>query len=360
MNQQFDLAGSPVFIGSSALEMFHERLEKSLIAERIFILCDENTKSKCLPILVSVLRNRYTIILIEISSGEQNKNIHTCIDIWSQLNASGADKNDILINLGGGVVSDIGGFVAATYKRGIDFINIPTSLMGMTDAAIGGKTGVDLQHIKNCIGVIDFPVATFIYPDFLKTLDDRNISNGLAEIYKHALIADKVLWDKFPDFIPERNSIAAFINDSLSVKIKIVAQDPYEKGIRKILNFGHTIGHSLESCFLEKHGGDFLHGEAIIAGMIMEVKLSEKYANLNNDVADHIIQKLISVFGIQDFSSISATELIAYMRHDKKNQQHEFRFSLLRSIGDAVWDVNVSEEDVLEVFSQFQSINADL
>ena len=228
---------------------------------RIFLLVDENTRAHCLPIFEKKYKHRIDAIL-EIPSGEENKNINTCQKVWQALSNNNGDRKSLLINLGGGVLTDLGGFVASTFKRGIDFINIPTTLLSMVDASIGGKTGIDLGPLKNQIGVINQPQMVLIFPEFLKTVEERQIKSGYAEMLKHGLIKDLEYWSQLketPDY-----TVPHFIQKSIALKNEVVMQDPTEQGLRKILNFGHTLGHAIESYFLEDPSKKtLLHGEAI-------------------------------------------------------------------------------------------------
>ncbi len=325
-------------------------------SSQIFVLTDENTRKHCLPLITHALKNNFTINNIEIESGEHNKKIETCIFVWNKLSEFGADKNSLLINLGGGVVTDIGGFVASTYLRGINFINIPTSLMGMVDASIGGKNGVDRDSIKNQIGLISFPLLVFIFPEFLKTLNDRNFKNGLAEIYKHGLIADKNLWNRLLLNKINRTNIKEILVSAIEIKSSIVSEDPFELGKRKILNFGHSIGHALESCLLNSEGQQLFHGEAIVAGMIMETWLSEKYCGLTPEESNEITNNLFTIFGKENFSQLDFDEFLGYLKHDKKNQHQQFNFSLLNAIGSCKWNIPVSKSDVKIVFDRYNAI----
>ncbi|MGZ4158944.1 MAG: 3-dehydroquinate synthase, partial [Bacteroidia bacterium] len=237
---------------------------------KIFILVDENTLKFCYPQLVEKIEPFEHAEIIEIDSGEESKTIEVCVQIWSALSEYGADRKSLFVNLGGGVIGDMGGFIASTFKRGMDFINIPTTLLSQVDASVGGKVGVDMNHFKNEIGVFNDPSAVFINLNFLNTLDKRQILSGFAEIIKHALIADVNYWAKvrtadFANF----DSFDELVKTSVYIKNTIVLEDPKEKGIRKVLNFGHTVGHAVETFFLEQDSKKhLLHGEAIAIGMI--------------------------------------------------------------------------------------------
>lgn len=313
-----------------------------------FVLTDTNTRRDCFPIIENLLQEP---IVIEIEAGEPHKNLRSCELIWSQLLHHQADRHALLINLGGGMIGDIGGFVASTYKRGIDFIHLPTSLLAMVDASTGGKTGIDFKNLKNIIGVFALPKLIHIYPPFLKTLDQRELLSGYAEMLKHGLIADEVYFGTLiNDFNFMDKDWSKLIEQSILIKEKIVLQDPAEKGIRKILNFGHTIGHALETYFLDDPAQRLLHGEAVAWGMLLEARLS--YQKIGLPAAD--FQQIKSVI-MRHYLPIQwhenmLSELIQIMYQDKKNEGHEFRFTLLPKIGRATQDIICSEAEIKDAF----------
>ncbi|MBP6754576.1 MAG: 3-dehydroquinate synthase, partial [Bacteroidia bacterium] len=232
--------------------LYLENLLQPDVYSKIFVLVDENTNEYCLPYFLSNLPTEIEIEIIEIEAGEENKNMYTCIDLWHTLIDLDADRKSILLNLGGGVITDIGGFVASTFKRGIDFINIPTTLLAMVDASVGGKNGVDLGNLKNQIGVINEPKSVVVLSKFLETLPSNQMRSGLAEMLKHGLIYDKLYWDKLKNLNDlNTDDLDVLIKQSIEIKNNIVSQDLKENGIRKALNFGHTLGHAIESYFLE-------------------------------------------------------------------------------------------------------------
>ncbi|MGZ4049535.1 MAG: 3-dehydroquinate synthase, partial [Bacteroidia bacterium] len=263
---------------------------------KIFILVDENTLKFCYPQLVEKIEPFEHAEIIEIDSGEESKTIEVCVQIWSALSEYGADRKSLFVNLGGGVIGDMGGFIASTFKRGMDFINIPTTLLSQVDASVGGKVGVDMNHFKNEIGVFNDPSAVFINLNFLNTLDKRQILSGFAEIIKHALIADVNYWAKvrtadFANF----DSFDELVKTSVYIKNTIVLEDPKEKGIRKVLNFGHTVGHAVETFFLEQDSKKhLLHGEAIAIGMICEAYLSQRICKLSVEELEEITYFILS------------------------------------------------------------------
>lgn len=310
---------------------------------KLFILVDENSFQYCYPPLVEKIERFEHAELIEIESGEENKNITICTHIWSALSESGADRKSLFINIGGGVIGDMGGFVASTFKRGIDFINIPTTLLSQVDASIGGKVGIDLNHLKNEIGVFNNPKAVFINSKFLSTLDKRQLLSGFAEIIKHALIEDADYWNVILKIDLFNDPLDKIIKTSIIIKNNIVGADPHEKNVRKKLNFGHTIGHALETFFLENNPEKaLLHGEAIAIGMICEAYLSQKSTKLSKEGLTEITQFIIKTYGLIDITNINKDKIIELMKHDKKNENNCINFSLLSAIGSC--EINKSVE----------------
>jgi len=302
----------------------------------IAVLVDENTKSKCLNKTEEIFDNA---LIIEIRSGEQNKTLATCNSIWKKLTKHKFDRNSILITLGGGVICDMGGFCASTYKRGIDFIHIPTTLLAMVDASIGGKLGVDFNNLKNQIGLFKNPKSVIINPDFLETLSEKELRSGFAEVVKHALISDKNLWKEIIESSFEKLNWEEIISRTIELKNDILLADPNEKNIRKKLNFGHTFGHAIESYYLKK-GDPILHGEAVFMGMALETNLSYLSNSEKNKIKDYILSNFRLPY------TPSKKELLNFLRNDKKNKFNKINFSLLNGIGNCTID-NLLNEDEL-------------
>jgi 3-dehydroquinate synthase len=302
---------------------------------KIFILVDENTSQYCLPHLLNNLATEIEIEIIELEVGEIHKNIETCTEVWGALSELGGDRKSVLINLGGGVISDLGGFVACTFKRGIDFINIPTTLLSMVDASIGGKNGVDLGSIKNQIGIIREPKAVIVDTHFLNTLPQNEMRSGLAEMMKHGLIFDKKYWDKFKELKNlNTEDLNQLIHQSIQIKNTIVCEDLTENGIRKSLNFGHTLGHAIESCFLENDAKTtLLHGEAIAVGMILESYISKEKNLLTNEEYQEIKYIINDIFDRIEFTQNDIDKIIELLIFDKKNEFGKVQFALLDGIG---------------------------
>jgi 3-dehydroquinate synthase len=321
----------------------------------IFILVDENTEHNCLPIFLSNFSNELNIEIISIEAGEENKHIETCLGVWEALSELGADRKSLLINLGGGVVTDLGGFVASTFKRGIDFINIPTTLLSMVDASVGGKTGVDLGVLKNQVGVIINPKMVLVDQYYLKTLPAEEYRSGYAEMLKHGLIEDEAYWKTLSNFKNiSTEEIASFIHHSVNIKNNVVLEDPYEHGLRKILNFGHTLGHAIESyCLTNENKKTLLHGEAIAIGMILEAFLAKELTQLSSEECDEIKTVFNSIYPAVKFSSEEINEIIELLQYDKKNSHGKIKFVLLKSIGKAIIDMEVSNELLLSSFEYY-------
>jgi 3-dehydroquinate synthase len=314
---------------------------------KIFFLTDLNTSEHCMPVIGKYLPNLDNYDIIEVDPGEENKNIDYCIGVWRMLLDFDADRNSLLINLGGGVITDMGGFAASTYKRGIDFVQIPTTLLSQVDASVGGKTGIDLGSVKNIIGTFAQPKAVFISPEFLTTLDKRQLVSGFAEIVKHGLIADKVYFENIKSVDPT-NVQSEIVYRSVEIKNHVVTTDPYEKGLRKTLNFGHTIGHAIETYSLKTDKNPLLHGEAIAIGMICEGFLSHKHNSLNGAELDELIAFIKSVFPDYSFSKEIYQEVLEYMKNDKKNLQGKIGFALLSEIGKCDYNIYLEEALIFE------------
>lgn len=323
-----------VYFDLKGYETLAEMLNPSLYS-KIFILVDENTSQYCLPHLLNHLATEMEIEIIELEVGEIHKNIATCTEVWGALSELGADRKSIMINLGGGVISDLGGFVACTFKRGIDFINIPTTLLSMVDASIGGKNGVDLGNLKNQIGIIREPKAVLVDTQFLSTLPQNEMRSGLAEMLKHGLIFDKKYWDKFKNIKDlHTEDLNQLIHQSIQIKNTIVCEDLTENGVRKSLNFGHTLGHAIESYFLENESKTtLLHGEAIAVGMILESYISREKNLLTNNEYQEIKYIINDIFERIEFSQVDIDKIIELLIFDKKNEFGKVQFALLDGIG---------------------------
>ena len=320
--------------------------------QRIFVLVDENTRQYCFPLIKEFLPQN--IKLITIKSGEENKNIDSIKLIWEALSKNGADRKSLLINLGGGVIGDMGGFAASTFKRGIDFINLPTTLLSQVDASVGGKTGFDFLDLKNEIGCFNAPKKVIIYPEFLKTLDTDNIISGFAEMIKHALIYDAEHYKSLKriDFKKSEinyDELLKLIKKSVEIKEHFVNSDPYEANIRKALNFGHTFGHAIESYYMNSDK-ELLHGKAVAFGMIFELFLSNKKCSFSINQLFDIEEYIKGLYGVLGFSKENYEAFFEIMQHDKKNDKAEINFTLLSEIGKAEINQTATKKEIFEAF----------
>lgn len=329
--------------------VFHSQLtkmiEENYNLSRIGIIVDENTHDYCLDYLLSLHPKFENAEIILLPAGEENKVMEVCFQVWEALSEYKFSRKDLIINLGGGVVTDMGGFIASVFKRGIDFINIPTSLLGMVDASIGGKTGIDLGGHKNQLGVINHPKAIFIDPVFLETLPADEIVFGYAEMLKHALIKDKDLWNtiKFINNDEDLTSLELLIK-SIKIKIDIIDQDPLEGGLRKILNFGHTIGHGIEGYFLGKT--NLAHGHCVALGICAESYLSWQKALISKEEYLDIENCIRRSFHFISISAEEINEILKLINNDKKNSEDKIKCCLLSGIGFCLFDQVVSEDEI--------------
>lgn len=343
-----------IHFNESCYNYLNEILQPNLYS-KLFILVDENTSGYCLPNFLAQIATEVEIEIIELEAGEEFKNIETCVQVWQSLIELGGDRKSIIINLGGGVVTDLGGFVACTFKRGIDFVNVPTTLLSMVDASVGGKNGVDLGHLKNQIGVIKEPKAVLIDTHFLETLPQSEMLSGLAEMMKHGLISDKSYWDKFKKLNNLKSEdLDGLIYESVLIKNKIVSEDLTENGIRKALNFGHTLGHAIESYCLENTSKqNLLHGHAVAIGMILESYISKEKGLITNDEYQEIKYFINEYFEKVNFDENDINEIIDLMIFDKKNEFGKVQFALLKGIGNIQINETSSNELIFKAFEDY-------
>jgi len=355
--QNISLQDYTIFINDVWQEWNH--FIESAAYSKLIVLVDENTKVHCLPILM-----QYSVyedwLIIEIPAGEEHKNLETCQIIWTALMTADVDRKALMVNLGGGVIGDMGGFCAGTYKRGIDFVQFPTTLLAQVDASIGGKLGIDFHRVKNSIGIFQNPKAVFLYTGFLETLSLRELRSGFAEIIKHGLIANALEWDyiKIETDLQPINW-TKYIYQSLLVKQHIVEIDPFEKGLRKALNFGHTIGHAVESYFLDTPA-PLLHGEAIAIGMMAETYLSYRLAELSYPQLQEISDYLLKIYDLIPVPSAAYELLFSYMANDKKNENQQINFSLIEPIGSVHINRTASIAMIKESLDYYNSKVGDL
>ncbi len=342
-----------IFIGEQAIPQLQALLHNRAF-HSVVVLVDENTHRDCYPLLKKHLPEGHHVV--EIKSGEENKTLATCEHVWRQMTEQALDRWSLMVNLGGGVITDLGGFCASLYKRGIRFVNVPTTLLAQVDASVGGKTGIDFMGFKNHLGVFQEPLAVLVNPAFLKTLDMRQMKSGYAEMIKHWLIMDG-------DQFQQQRHIGLFTEDwtdlirhSIEIKSKVVTADPQENGLRKILNFGHTIGHAIESFCLEQPGRQLFHGEAIAAGMVCEAYLSVKKGLLPQDDLAQIETFMASIYEKVTLSAAELEKISALCLHDKKNTGATINCTLLAGIGRAVYDKPITRTEVEDALRYYQSL----
>ncbi len=330
---------------------FQELITTTYENSRKVIIVDENTHDCCLEYVITAFASLEEAEVMLLPAGEENKVMEVCFQVWQALSEYGISRKDLIINLGGGMVTDMGGFMASVFKRGVDFVHIPTSLLGMVDASIGGKTGIDMGPYKNQLGTFADPKAIFIDPRFLHSLPSEEIVNGFAEMMKHALIADAdhwiVLQEIRPELLLEQDNLIELIAHSVRIKSEIVEKDPTEKGPRKLLNFGHTIGHGIEGYFLENEA-PIAHGHAVALGILTESYLSFKAGGLTSEELSRIISAVVTNFAAVNIDEIARKRILELMYNDKKNSGNRILGVLLQGIGSAVWDQEYQEMDVLE------------
>lgn len=318
--------------------------------DKLFILTDTNTQRECYPLVHDIPALREAPV-ITVEAGDTHKSIEQMVAIWSRLSNEGASRNSLLVNLGGGMITDMGGFAGATFKRGIRTINIPTTLMASVDAAVGGKTGINFNGLKNEIGSFYPPLCVFIDCEFLRTLDRDNILSGYAEMIKHALISSMETYASVMLFDLDRPLDYAFLNrmvaQSVAVKERIVEEDPKEKGIRKALNFGHTIGHAYESLSFKKNR-PLLHGHAVAAGIVSELYLSHKVCGFPMEKLSQVVYYIKEYYRPFAFDCKDYDTLYELMTHDKKNEGGVINFTLLANIGEVRINQALGKEKIIE------------
>lgn len=322
--------------------------------DRIFVIVDETTNKLCWSLVKDYLclKDAQTIV---IGATDRRKNLDTLVHVWESLQQGKATRHSLLINLGGGMVTDLGGFAASTYKRGINFINIPTTLLAMVDASVGGKTGINFGGLKNEIGVFSDAEFVLLDTNWLRTLDKENIRSGYAEMLKHGLIADETMWAELINFNlaqPDLRQLASMLDKSVHIKERIVTEDPHEKGIRKALNLGHTFGHAFESWAMKRQ--PVLHGYAVAFGLIAELYLATTQTDFPTERMHQTVNFIRSYYGSLPITCNDYPELIELMHHDKKNRGNEINVTLLGGIGDIRINQTITENDIKEALDFFR------
>ena len=320
----------------------------------LFVLCDETTERLCLPVIKD-FDCMTGAQLITIPATDSHKTLESLSHVWSELQRMGATRHSLMVNLGGGMVTDLGGFAASTFKRGIPYINIPTTLLSMVDASVGGKTGINFGGLKNEIGVFNNARSVILDTTFLRTMDHENICSGYAEMLKHGLINNEAMWAELMNFSPLTSDLSPLnqmVADSVAVKQRIVTEDPTEQGIRKALNLGHTAGHAFEALALERK--PVLHGYAVAWGMIVELYLSCVKTNFPQDKMRQTVAFIKENYGRMAITCDDYPHLIELMHHDKKNQGNSINFTLLGGIGDIRINQTATEDEIKDALDFYR------
>ena len=354
MTKTIKTSAYPIIISDNIGKHIDDFISKSNYSST-YVLMDENIMADCWPILSKESEKLRDAEILLIEAGESQKDIAIATQLWQALTENGADRSSLLINFGGGVVTDLGGFIASTFKRGMDFINIPTSLLAMVDASVGGKTGINLQHHKNQIGLFSEPKCIFIQSRFLETLDNRQIKNGYAEMLKHGLITDANLWDSLKQ-IKKINplDIIPYIEKCIQIKVDIVERDPLEKGLRKTLNFGHSLGHLFESFSLQNDENPLYHGEAVAIGMIIESYLSKQKSGLPQTEFDDIESHLTSIYNKYEIPDFFWAEFENIINQDKKKEGKKLNFTFVSKIGAALINQDCTIEEIKQAIIYYK------
>ena len=345
-----------IFISNQNSSLINKFISKNKYS-KVFILVDSNTNKYCLDLFLEKHLSEVDFKIVKIKEGEENKNTKNLYSAWTKISKLGGDRNSLLINLGGGLVSDLGGFVASTYNRGIDFINVPTTLLSIVDASIGGKVGINIGRLKNQVGVFNYPKLILIDTSFLETLPKREINSGFAEMLKHGLIFEKNYYKTLSELKNIDSKLSTeLIYNSIKIKNEVVNRDPKEKNFRKILNFGHTLGHAIESHFLgKKKTKTLLHGEAISIGMILESYISYKILKLPYEQCKNIKQTINNNFKKVKINKEDLKSIVRLIKFDKKNRGEKVLFVLLYEIGKIKIDIEVPKKIVIESFEFYNS-----
>ena len=345
MNSEELLKACHIENGSLVDSSFQAVLNEQYANSRIVIMVDENTHDCCLEYLITSFDQLAEAEVMLLPVGEENKVMEVCFQVWEALTEYGIGRDDLIINLGGGVVTDMGGFIAAVYKRGVDFIHIPTTLLGMVDASIGGKTGIDLGNYKNQLGVFKEPVKIYTDAGFLNSLPDQEVLNGFAEMLKHALITSADLWLdlKTISSIDEMKDLSR-IKTSQAIKCNAVLLDPLDKGQRKNLNFGHTVGHAIEGFYLDSLG--LSHGHCVALGIHVESYISFAKGFLSEEELKEISETIRFWFEVPEFDSSAFDSIVQLMKNDKKNLANKILGCALKGVGNCMWDVEYTHSEI--------------
>ncbi len=347
-------AAAPIYFGTDSYAVLRNYIEQQGFSQ-ILVLVDSNTEQHCLPYFKAQMEFENEPLAISVPVGEEFKVMGTCMAVIDELSHRQLDRKAVIINLGGGVITDMGGFIASIYKRGIQYVNVPTTLLAMVDASVGGKTGVDLGALKNQIGVINNGGMVIVDPAYLETLPERELLSGFAEVIKHGLVSNSTYWEAICKADPtSTKALTNLIYDSVAFKNKIVTTDPKELGVRKILNYGHTLGHAIETyCLESEEKPTLLHGEAIIIGLILETYIATQLFDFPKSVLTQLVQRVAPHYAKVAFNEQEIKAIIELMIYDKKNVSGKINFVLLSNIGQYKLDQQVSNQLINQAFDYY-------
>ena len=352
MLTKLKLFDSHIYMGNGCLFQL-QKLIKKLNPSRVFIVLDRNSKRYCLNQLISVCTEIKQPYYFELKQGENEKSLKNCHKLFDYLIKKNADRNSLIINLGGGVISDFGGFVSTVFKRGIKFVNIPTTLMAQIDASIGGKVGVNLSIHKNQIGCFNLPHSVFINYEFIKTVSNKNLNASFSEVLKYGLIYDQKLWQELDSTLLTCSDLSDLIEKCVRIKLEIVKKDYFDNDIRRILNFGHTISHAIESTYLQ-NSLKISHGDALAVGLICETFLSYVEFDFSRQKLNHIVDKISSFFNFKRMETLDHKLIIKFIKNDKKASTGSNNFTLITDIGKSVINYNVSNAKIVDALNYFK------
>ena len=353
MKPQFLFHKTPIFLGTKSLDVVAEFLIKNK-SSHVYILVDANTQKYCLPILLTRNPTLSDAKVIKLPIGESTKSLIVFEEVCVKLLQENIDRDSLIINLGGGVVCDFGGFLSSSLKRGIKFINIPTTLMAQIDAGFGGKVGLNLKNYKNQIGLFSNPDLIIIYPPFLLSLPNNEFLSAQAEIFKYGIVKNMLFWDKIISFnFSKKTDLTSIIKDCVKIKIDIIGDDYIDLSKRRKLNFGHTISHAIESVFLEK-GHNILHGFALSIGLICESYISHVRFGLSLEKLNLITSNLLDNFGVIKLNNINDELILKYIYSDKKNLKGRVYCTLINDIGSALVNCPIESEDILSALEFYR------
>ena len=352
MLTKLKLFDSPIYMGYDCLSQL-QKIIKKLNPSRVFIILDRNSKRYCLGQLITVCTQIKQPYYFELKEGENEKSLENCQKLFNYLIKKNADRKSLIINLGGGVICDFGGFASTVFKRGVKFINIPTTLMAQIDASIGGKVGVNHNVYKNQIGSFNLPHSVFINYEFIKTISFKNLNASFSEVLKYGLIYNQKLWQELDSSLLTCSDLSHLIEKCVRIKLDVVKKDYYDNDIRRILNFGHTISHAIESTYLQNNL-KISHGDALAVGLICETYLSYVEFGFSSQKLNHVVDKISSFFNFKKIETLDHKLIMKFIKNDKKSSNGSNNFTLIKDIGTAVINYNVSNAKIGDALSYFK------